>query len=361
MAQDLFDDSSWNAFCDQLRDAGQQILNNAPADNLDRVEGFRYLARLTSHSLGRFMERPDPTRPHIGYNSPRIGGDNPDFLYGSCTITGACDYVIRGSREQAYNVGIGSYYGGLGSGKGLLCSGYLLLNDLELDAQGNFEIQVSVEEKPGNWLPLVKESNSILIRQTVLERAGDTPASLTIECLDGDKVAQPVAALQPEAFEKSLQLAGFFVAGVVGQFLHWTNTFKEKTNEIHPIDPSLLAFAQGDPNTSYNNGYFELADGEALEVELSPPKCEYWNLQVANHWLESLDFLDYRTHYNHSNAVVDADGKVRLVIAKTDPGVANWIDTAGHDRGCIALRWIKAEEEAVASTRVVRIDELRSA
>ncbi|MEH6582077.1 MAG: DUF1214 domain-containing protein [Halioglobus sp.] len=358
MADDLFDNSSWNAFCDQLRDAGQQVLENAPESDLDRAEGFRYLARLTSHALGRFMERPDPTRPHIGYNAPRIGGDNPDFLYGSCTITGSCEYVIRGNRQQAFNIGIGSYYGGLGSGKGLLCSGYLLLNDLEVDDQGDFEIQVSVKEKSGNWLPLLEESNSILIRQTVLDRAGNTPASLSIECLDAAAVARPVEALRPEAFEKSLQLAGLFVGGVVGQFLHWTNTFKERTNEIHPIDPALLAFAQGDPNTSYNNGYFDLADGEVLEVELSPPVCEYWNLQVANHWLESLDYLDYRTHYNHSNAAVDTDGKVRLVIAKTDPGVVNWIDTAGHDRGCIALRWIKAESDATVNTRVLRIDEL---
>jgi len=356
----MFDNSSWNAFCDQLRDAGEQILANAPDSELDRVEGFRYLARLTSHALGRFSERPNPARPEISYNAPRIGGDNPDFLYGSCTIRGEHDYVLRGNREQAYNVGIGSYYGGLGSGKGLLCSGYLLLNDLEVDAQGNFEIQVSREEKAGNWLPLLQESNAILIRQTVLDRAGDTPANLTIQCLAGEAAVTALEPLQAEAFEKSLQLAGLFVGGVVGQFLHWTNTFKAASNEIHPLDPSLLAFAQGDPNTSYNNGYFELAAGEVLEVELAPPACDYWNLQITNHWLESLDYLDYRTHYNHGNARVDSDGKVRLYIARTDPGRPNWIDTAGHDRGCIALRWIKAEGEAGVKTRLTTLEALQA-
>lgn len=353
MSNEIFDDRSWNSFCDQLRDAGQQILVNSPDSELDRVEGFRYLARLTSHALGRFSERSNPLRPQITYSAPRIGGDNPDFLYGSCSIRGEHDYVLRGNREQAYNVGIGSYYGGLGSGKGLQCSGYLLLNDLEIDADGGFEIQVSREQKPGNWLPLLPESNAILIRQTVLDRAADTPAELAIECLAQAGVATPLAPLQAAEFEKSLQLAGLFVGGVVGQFLNWTNTFKARPNEIHPLDPALLAFAQGDPNTRYNNGYFELAEDEVLEVELAPPPCEYWNLQVTNHWLESLDYLDYRTHFNHANARVDADGKVRLYIAKADPGVANWIDTAGHDRGCIALRWIKAEGEAGLQTRVI--------
>ena len=119
MDDKLFDDSSWNAFCDQLRDAGRQILQNAPDDNLDRVEGFRYLARLTSHALGQFTERPNPLRPEFDYRAPRIGGDNPDFLYGSCSITGAREYVIRGNRQQAFNVGFGSYYGGLGAALGL--------------------------------------------------------------------------------------------------------------------------------------------------------------------------------------------------------------------------------------------------
>ncbi|MCZ6830166.1 MAG: DUF1214 domain-containing protein [Gammaproteobacteria bacterium] len=360
MSDDIFDDSSWNEFCDNLKNVGQQILRNAPDSELDTAEGFRYLARITSHALGRFVERPNPLRPQISYISPRIGGDNPDFLYGSCTISGEHDYVLRGNREQAYNVGIGSYYGGLGSGKGLLCSGYLLLNDLEMDAMGNFEIQVSREEKPGNWLPILAESNSILIRQTLLNRAVDAPANIAIQCLAGEQARTCPEPLRAEVFEKSLQLAGIFIGGVVGQFLNWTNTFKANTNQIHPLDPSLLAFAEGDPNTRYNNGYFELAEGEVLVVELSPPQCEYWNLQVTNHWLESLDYMDYRTHYNHDNARVDDDGKVRLYIAKDDPGLPNWIDTAGHDRGGIALRWIKAEGEAGVTTRVLTQEALRA-
>ena len=96
----------------------------------------------------------------------------------------------------------------------------------------------------------------------------------------------------------------------------------------------------------------------APDSSLDPPPSEYWNLQITNHWLESLDYLDYRTHYNHANAQVDDDGKVRLYIAQTDPGVANWIDTAGHCRGCISMRWIKAEEDRNAATRLVKFSGL---
>ena len=256
MDEPLLDASSWNAFCDQLRQAGQQILENAPDSNLDRAEGFRYLSRLTANALGRFSERPDPLRPQISYQPVRIGGDNPDFLYGSCSVSGTRQYLIRGHRQQAFNVGIGAYFGGLGSGQGLQCAGYLLLSDLEVEADGSFEIQVSEQPREGNWLPMTAECNALLIRQTVLNRGVDIPASLEIHCL------------------------------------------------------------------------------------------------------ESLDYLDYRTHYNHANAQVDDDGKVRLYIARTDPGVANWIDTAGHCRGCISMRWIKAEEDRNAATRLVKLSGL---
>lgn len=353
-----FDPAAWDEFCDTLKATGQQILANTPDDGLDQTEGYRYLARLTHSALGRFVDKPQALRPKVTYNSPRIGGDNPDFVYGSCSITGSQAYRIFGNRKDAYNIGIGSYYGGLGSGKGLQCSGYLLLNDLEVDDQGNFEIIVSVQEQAGTWLPMVAETNSLLFRQTVLDRLNDTPADIQVELVDKSVAPEPVPALEAEAFTQSLKLAGFFVGGVVGQFINWTNTFKKAPNEIHPIDPELLAFAQGDPNTLYHNGYYDLAEDEGLLVELEPPQCEYWNLQVTNYWLESLDYLDYQTHINIANAKTDKDGKVRAVISKTDPGVENWINTAGHDRGCISMRWIKAEHDVKAQCRVVKLTEL---
>ncbi|MDP6243412.1 MAG: hypothetical protein QF462_08790, partial [Myxococcota bacterium] len=91
----------------------------------------------------------------------------------------------------------------------------------------------------------------------------------------------------------------------------------------------------------------------------TPPECEYWNLQIGNHWLESLDFRHYTTHVNHETAVRENDGSVRIVIAHRDPGVPNWLDTAGHARGGLALRWVGAEHPPSPSTRVAEIDSLQ--
>ena len=150
----------------------------------------------------------------------------------------------------------------------------------------------------------------------------------------------------------ALGRAGFTVAAVVGQFLGWTASFAAHPHEIRPIEPELLAFAQGDPDTSYNYGYYDLGPDVAWIIEFEPPECEYWNIQLGNHWLESLDFEYYPTNLNHHTAAVEDDGTVRVVVARRDPGHPNWLDTAGHARGGLALRWVGAEIEPEVRCRV---------
>jgi hypothetical protein len=48
------------------------------------------------------------------------------------------------------------------------------------------------------------------------------------------------------------------------------------------------------------------------------------------------------------------------VLGARDPGVANWLDTAGHSNGAMLLRCVRTESAPVPSTRVVKIDEVQS-
>lgn len=56
---------AWADFCDSLKEAGQIILDNS-TDDIDRLEGFRYLTRLT-------RENSDALRA----TAPRIPGSCP--------------------------------------------------------------------------------------------------------------------------------------------------------------------------------------------------------------------------------------------------------------------------------------------
>jgi len=46
-------------------------------------------------------------------------------------------------------------------------------------------------------------------------------------------------------------------------------------------------------------------------------------------------------------------------VAHEDPGLPNWLDTAGHTSGTMSFRWIRAEEHPEPATRVVKMRELQ--
>ena len=63
-------------------------------------------------------------------------------------------------------------------------------------------------------------------------------------------------------------------------------------------------------------------------------------------------------HFNKFTAKPEPDGSVRIVVARENPGVTNWLDTCGHDFGTMCWRWIKAAEHPQPKTRVVKLAEL---
>ncbi len=349
------DTEAWDAFCDQLRAAGHQALEAAPDNAFDRAEGLRYVTRLARAFMRSTLEDADPALARLNLESPKIGLDNPDYVYGSARLSSAFEYRLRGRANDAALFGVGTYSGGLGTPKGLINDGYLSSNDFVYEEDGSFVIAISRERREKNWLPMEEGTNQLQVRQTVLRRRSDTPAELVLVRVDG---GAPPAPLDPERFLGGLARAGGMVRAVVGQFLAWTEAFREHAHEIRELDPKFLTFAQGDPNTRYFYSYWDLAEDEVMVIEFTPPVCDYWNLQIGNHWLESLDHLHYDTHVNHATVQSEDDGSVRIVIARRDPGVANWLDTAGHERGGLALRFVGAKEIPEAATRVVKLGEL---
>ena len=345
---------SWEEFCDALKAAGQLILSNSGADELERAEGFRYLGRLASGMLRRNLDPTPLTPPVIQYEVTRIGANNPDFLYGNCAIRGDSVYRIRGRCNDAYNFNIGAYHGRLGSPEGLQCSGFLARTDLEIDADGNFEIIASRERREGNWLQLIDASNQLMVRQTILHPASDIPAELIPEVLEGD-LYRPLEPLTAAKLDQRLGMSALMLHGIVQQFLGWTNDFKQRPNEIHPLKEELSGLATGAPNTQIDYGYFELADDEVLLVKLQPPSCEYWNIQLANHWMESLDNADIPSAINCATAEAAPDGAVYVPISLKDPDLPNWLDTQGHLCGVIALRWVNAEPQGRPETRRIKL------
>jgi hypothetical protein len=72
-----------------------------------------------------------------------------------------------------------------------------------------------------------------------------------------------------------------------------------------------------------------------------------------------LDFTYHQTSLNGHQAVLDGDGKFRGVVAHSDPGVPNWLDTVGNASGVLIFRFYRFDREVTPTIRKVKMSELR--
>lgn len=356
----IMDGSAWGEFCDTLKAAGSVVLGEGtPDDPFDRAEGFRYLTRLVRAAFETFLEDADPLAPELlrtAHETVKMGNDNPDNYYQNAPISGRHEYRISGTRGTVHYLGFGTQAGNYGATGSLNTTGYLEAKDLEIGPDGRFEILVSCEKKPGNWLAMTPDSRTLVVRQTHLDREKEELARIRIERIDGPHQPRPVTA---ERIDRGLKGSAFFVLGCAKLFQKWAEDFQRHTNQLPQFDPKLAGAAGGDPNIVYYHSYWRLAPDEALVIDAEPPECDYWNFQLSNHWLESLDYRYWNIHLNKATAKYRADGSVQVVVAHEDPGVPNWLQTAGHDRGSMCWRWIRAKQHPQPRTRVVKLAELR--
>ena len=356
IAKRLAEGSLWEEFCDTLKSAGEVVLRDkSPHAAFDRAEGYRYLTRLTRLALEKFVEHNDPLTPRfyrLSHETAKIGCDNPDSFYQNCAISGTHDYRLWGSRGSVSYLGLGTYYGHYGSSARSGCSGYLEAADLDIAADGSFEVVLSCKQQPGNWLPMEPDTSMLIVRQNFLDHATEQPARLQIERIGCDG---PPAPLDPSRCADDLVDAANFVRGTANLFGDWAEGFAERPNELLAMDPNITGGAHGDPNIFFYMGYWRLAADEALLIEATPPDCEYWNFQLNNYWMESLDYRYHQIHFNKHTTRYAEDGSFRLVVAHRDPGSPNWVDTAGHSCGTMGLRWVKADAHPQPRCKVVRL------
>lgn len=359
--QRILDGTAWAEFCDTLKAAGSVVVGpGTPEDPFDRAEGYRYLTRLLRAALETFIEGADPLAPELlrtAHETVKMGNDNPDNYYQNAPISGRHEYRIKGNRGTVHYLGFGTQAGNYGATGSLDTTGYLEAKDMQIAPDGSFEIVVSTEKRPGNWLPMKPESRTLVVRQTRLDREKEQIAEMTIERIDGPHQPRPLSA---ERVDRGLKGSAFFVMGCAKLFQKWADDFQKHPNRLPLFDPAVAGAAGGDPNIVYYHSYWELAPDEALVIDVLPPECDYWNFQLSNHWLESLDYRYWTIHVNKGTAVYRPDGSVRVVVAHEDPGVPNWLSTAGHRRGAMCWRWIRAQEHPEPQTRVVKTADLKN-
>ena len=343
-AQRIISGQSWEEFCDHLKAAGAALVYpGAPRDAFQQAEGVRYLSRLTRAALEAFVEYNDPAFPvmrRMVHETVKMGADNPDNYYMNAQISGDYEYRIKGKRNSVHYLGFFTQNGNYGTTGGLSPCGVLEHFDLEIEADGTFEIILSKEKKGKNWLKIEAETGLLMVRQTFMNRAVEQPSDLVIENLSGKTLPDP---LTPQRVDEGLKTAGLFVAGAPMLFSRWAKGFQKHSNLLPLFDPKVSNAAGGDANILYYHSHWKLEPDEALLIEVMPPDCDSWNFQLNNYWMESLDYRYFNICISKGNAHYETDGSLKVVVAHEDPGLPNWIQTCAHNEGTMCWRWYRAK------------------
>ena len=356
MPAGAIDGTAWAEFCDSLKDAGQLILDNS-TDDLDRVEGFRYLTRLTRGGLQSFIENFDPVFAQILPipHNLKIGCDNPDAYYQNVRIDPTYDYRIRGLRGTVNYLSIGAYSGGYGAGAATPGrQGHLEDNDP--DPERVVDIVASVDEpvslEPGQrWLRLSANTTTLIIRNFYLDRTTERPSELELTCRNPPSPHPgPYTGKQ---LSHGLALSALFVHGVAQRFLDWLEEFQQRPNTLEFLPDDDASGGWGDPNQLFRHGAWSIEPGQAIVVDVPPIDAYYWNFQLNNMWEESLDYRTRSVTVNKHTAVHEPDGSARIIVAAEDPGFGNWIDTAEHRHGTWGLRYNQIVEDLAPTITVV--------
>lgn len=352
--------AAWQGFADKIAASAATVAAADFADNArDQAEGHRYLARLIAYALQEQFCFSDPEFPafHRGLDDlAPWGAPNVDNVYLMANIDGRHCYRIHGNVNS-----IGGFIVNVNEGVYPVFPGYRTVaeishREMDIGEDGRFELILSSEPQPGNWIRLTHESRGVGIRQYIVDWERHAPAEFHIVRL-GNEGRAP-APITPERTAEALHQAVDWAQTLAAYYLKRLDS--ERSARTFNILPPPEKKVPGSAYTHYGIAFYELADDEALLIEMPAEPAPYWSFQLYNFWNEFTDPANRITSLNHTQAHIDADGLFRAVIAHRDPGTANWLDTAGYGRGYLWYRWIWADTVPVPKGRVVKLADIPS-
>jgi hypothetical protein len=226
------------------------------------------------------------------------------------------------------------------------------------DANGHYEFLLSAERPaghPGQWFEL-DPAATMLTKRHVMKVAAQVDGTCVIERLD--RLAQPLRPQPGEVAAKLKTLADLAVNQ--NEFLlGYMNYLRKQGAEKQPILDDQTAYG-GLLVQAYYFYLFDVADDEAIILESAVPPAAYWNIQIFDPFCTTLDYVSRQTALNDAQIRVDRDGRVRAVLSVSDPGVANWLDTSGWNRGGLIWRWNDAKSQPDPTATKVKLADLRS-
>ncbi len=300
--------------------------------------------------------------PQIGHTL-NVGQPNADTVYLTARIAPGGSYRIRGTRGSLRMANVSQ------SGPMPFEPGWQRpapganrishdLNALRVDAQGRFDVLLSPQrpaDHRGDWWPLEASTTRLLVRQVSADWHSERDPALSIERIDVPVQRDRPAAAALEQRLRQLPAATAFIATL---FVDHVAQLRSQgfVNRLKVFDVVQMGGLAGQ---FYYEGAYDLRDDEALIVEATVPKnCVYRSMILTNDLYETTDWYNNQSSLNDAQALPDDDGVLRIVVSSKDPGVANWLDTAGYSTGVIQGRWFQCDSQPVPGVRKVALADI---
>jgi hypothetical protein len=330
------------AFAAALAEA-EQLIAGAPhvKSERDLAEGLDYLSGSVQACLhlAWAYERDFPS--FVASTGPytKMGLDNPDTLYWHAYLRDDAEYIISGTRgttaDLSFQVLKGDYT------PVDVPDSLTAFDDREMQIGpgGEFEFRFGPGKSRPGYFTLGPGSAMLAVREVHSDWATERRGTIRIRRAGQDGLA-PAAPAGTATAAKRYAVAGKLLLSRIRTFLAFPEWFylNEPVNTLTPPrrTPGGLA-------TQFSSvGHYDLADDEAMIVDVpAAPKevAPYQGIQLGSMWYISLDYVNHQSSLTADQARIDPDGRMRFVISERDPGVANWLERTGHDRGYVQLRW----------------------
>ncbi|GAA5062042.1 hypothetical protein [Nocardia callitridis] len=342
--------------------AAEQIITEAPhiRTEQDLVEGFDYLAGSIRACLQMAWayERDFPFFVQSTGPYTKMGLDNPDTLYFHAYLRPDAEYLVTGQRGSTRDLSFQVLNGNYSPVD--VPDSLTAFDDRELAIaeDGTFEIRFGPGPAAPGYVHVSEDSSMLVVREVHSDWATERAGTLRIQRVD--RIGDAPPALTRDLLTTRYGVAGKMLLSRLKTFLAFPEWFYLKLPVNTMTEPRSTP---GGLATQFSSvGHYELDDDQAMILTVPKSDAPYQGFQLGSMWYVSLDYLNHQTSLTADQARLDPDGNFRLVVSERDPGLANWIERTGHERGYLQFRWQRLSRELTPAdgpkVEIVSVDEL---
>ena len=289
----------------------------------------------------------DPYRPKLywvnaqprqwfGLDVPgsRYSYDNPDNIYRIAPVSGDLRYELRGRRYTPGPSDVTFSLINNPSSQGT--EAFLDGRELVVGPDGRY--MITIDNQPANGRINHLQSNSGVVQLFIRNNLGnwntETPDALELVRVDDSPAPAPrqQAATVAEAYRSLQEGIVFYGIGALA-----VKTHANAANTLpQPQQSATLGTLVSQANSF---GHFRLAEDEAWVITLKRGSARYFVVPITDRWMITVGPAKRQSSLYQAQSVANADGSYTFVVSATDPGVANWLDTAGLREGTVMVRW----------------------